>query len=121
MPLQVRPATTSDLIRAFGRGLPGWETAWFGMIAWDGDEPVAAGTVFWDQWGRAWGAFDKVRPVSAFVMHRTAVTVMRWLAEVGEPALYVSCSETEPRARYWLERLGFRHDSNEVWVKCLTT
>ncbi|MGA0595603.1 hypothetical protein [Enterovirga sp. CN4-39] len=119
MATRVRLAKAADFVRAFGREPPA--KVWFGMVAETDGEPVGFGTVVWDEYGRAWGAFDRIGPVSAFTMHKTAQTVMGWLARTGQSALYVQCSETIPGAQFWLERLGFHHEADGIWVKCLTT
>lgn len=117
--LRVRPAKRSDFLAAIGDEP---RQPWFAMVAVDeADAPVAFGTVCWDEYGRAWGAFDRFGPVSAYVMHRTARMVMGWLVSVGEPALYTTCDERFEGARLWLERLGFEADENGIWMKCLAS
>jgi len=38
------------------------------------------------------------------------------LEEVGEPVIFTRCDEHIPRAREWLQRLGFVEDG-ELWRK----
>lgn len=102
----------------FGQAL---DEPWFGMVGIENGRPVGFGTIVWDAHGRAWGHLNLLERASPFVLHRMAVRVIGWLRETGQPDLWATCSETIPGARKWLERLGFRHESGKVWVKCLTT
>ena len=118
MVVRVRLATKDDFLRV-GEKVP--PAPWFAMVAVDGENLVGFGTITWDEHGHACGYFDRLGNVSAVTIHRTARMVIEWLRGVGEPALYVSCSETIPGAQRWLERLGFQHVANRIWVKWLTT
>jgi len=99
----------------------------FVLLAERDGEPVAIGAVSWDQYGRAWGEFGCKEKVSAALMHRTALHVLRMLREVGEPVIYAFCDKQIEGAEKWLRRLGFQIDDGmttdperPVWRRDLT-
>lgn len=110
--LRLRRVSVDDLLELDAVLPPEWrirEPA--GWVAERNGRVVAAGTVSWDEWGRAWGWFNRREPVPAVTMHRRAIEMLRLLREVGEPALYAICHVETPGAEKWLKRLGFVPDA----------
>lgn len=89
------------------------EGVFFGAVAEEAGEPVALGVVAWNAYGQAEGYFNRKGDVSPFVMHRTALRVIKVAFAVGVPAIYSGCDYRVPGARKWLERLGFRPEIND--------
>jgi hypothetical protein len=126
MTLLIRPATPSDahmlqaiLPEAYDLG---------GHLSYAGERDgrvVALGTVTVDKWGRYWGWFNKIEPVSPFTMHRLAKKTIQQLREVEEElrqereaegksytksSLYAIARLAEPGSEKWLQRLGFARE-----------
>ena len=111
--MTIRRATPEDVhVMAGGDMRPEWCIgAPVGFAADRDGELAALGTVTWDRYGRAWGWFNRRGAVSAFVMHRTAIEMLRLLREVEEPALYAICNPAIAGSDKWLRRLGFALDA----------
>jgi hypothetical protein len=109
----IRSATAADFRRFSGFDVPaeycidgkaiGYAAERDGII-------VALGLVTWDNFGRAWGWFNKTECLPAVTMHRRALAMLAILREVGEPAIHAFCSASIPGAETWLDRLGFARD-----------
>lgn len=102
--MAIRVADDADFISFYNKEPP---LLWLGFVAERDGALVGFGTVLWDDWGHALGFIDRREPVSAFTMHRSVLRMLEVLKAVGEPALYVGCDDTVPKAAAWLRRLGF--------------
>lgn len=83
---------------------------WFGRTLLDGEGRIAAmGVVWFAIDGRWWAGFRLEAPeaLPRVAIHRAALDGLAFSREQGL-ALHALCDETRPRAREWLERLGFR-------------
>ena len=124
--ISVRLATPDDLSAFARREPPDWCIEWLGYVAERDGRLLALGSVFWDKWGRVWGAFDKKERVSPFLMHRLARVTITRLREIGIKQLYAECDLRVPNAAKWLRRLGFRPapivppDPRQVWICTLS-
>jgi hypothetical protein len=108
--VQVRLATPGDISAFAGQEPPEWCVEWVAYVAEHEGKPIALGTIFWDKWGRVWGAFDNKEGVSPFLMHRLAKRTITHLRSVGVEHLYAECSDSILGAEKWLRRLGFVRD-----------
>lgn len=73
-------------------------------------ELLAAGSVTWDRFGRAWAWLNRHGPVPPTTMHRCALEMLGMLRRVEEPAVYMICDLSVARAEAWVKRLGFTRD-----------
>jgi len=110
----LRPATNEDFLSFYGKEAP---EVWVGIVHEEHGRIDGFGVVIWNEWGKAMGFVDRKAPLSPLVMQRAVKRMFKALRAAGEPAVYVTCDETYPRARYWLERLGFKptEDDPEIW------
>lgn len=128
MTLLVRRVTLDDM-RAMDAVLPPeWRIGEpIGYAAERDGELVAVGSVTWDQWGRAWGWFNRRGHVPAITMQRCALATLKLLRDVGEPRIYTICNAAIPGSDTWLRRLGFavdptlQHNLGIIWRCDLST
>jgi hypothetical protein len=114
--LKVELATPATFRAWCGREMP---DSYVGYIGKRDGVPVAMGGVFWDDDGFCIAAYDSRGRISAFVMHRIALRLLKVLRDIGETAVWADCDRNIPGAEKWLRRLGFTPcagaDGEEVW------
>ncbi len=102
-----RLATPDDFVRFYGRAPP---EEWCGFTAERDGVLLGMGSIYWDQWGRAWLFFNRANiHVPAITMHRLAKRAIRDLATTfHEEVVHAFCDTEIANADKWLERLGFK-------------
>lgn len=109
--VEVRLATRDDLIARYG-SCDYTLLAYVGVV--DG-EVIGLGGVAFVQ-GRAIAFFDitdELRQMPVFLT-KTALTVLRRARQLGHRHIFCGPEPGEPRARPWLERIGFKDIGNGV-------
>lgn len=109
--LEMRPFETSDLayLVAASRRIE-IPDDWLihGLTVTQGGQPVAVGGLVWIR--AHWWTFAEIteparRPM---LVHRLVLGGIKAAERCGIERMYGYCDETYPRARSWIERMGFR-------------
>lgn len=98
-----------------------------GVSVVDDDRLIATGGIV--RLGTKWWTFSEIQPEArvAVRLHRLVMEGLRHCENLGMTPVYGYCDETKPRAKDWIERIGFRpitdaeHDHEtrivERWTK----
>lgn len=97
---------------------------WFGKTLIDErSRLIGMGLVWWGPDGRWWAGMELARDVGAprVLVHRAALDALAFAREQGL-VIHALCDESKPRARAWLNRLGFtmtdeRLPQGVVWTR----
>lgn len=115
----VSAATDDDIARFYG-GIS-LSQDYMGLVRKRGRLVVAAGGIVRAAEG-PWLGFMDVPPAERSIsVYRHALRLLRSAREAGAPSVRVSCDHSIPRAKEFLERLGFvetdeTEDEMGVWV-----
>lgn len=117
--IRLRPFRAAD-IGSSEEHLSGLE--YTGVTAVEGGRVVGYGFIYWLE-NRAIAVFhaDSSIREQKTLIHRTVRRVLKAFDISAEPLL-TYCDESIPRAREWLQRLGFREldytqDGHRLWVR----
>jgi RimJ/RimL family protein N-acetyltransferase len=111
----IRVATDEDFLAFYRQPVPDDIDDWLALLYEEHGRIIAIGGIRRNEHGAACGFVDRRGPISSFTLHRGAKRLLRALKQVGEPAVYALCDDSNTRAAAWLRRLGFKPVNDELW------